>query len=105
MCLAWLPFSQIPWQGPQGLVLANEVHTEGFWEIFCFLPKKEKEPGEATFSLLPALDTEAKCGAVAVIMESLGQCQWSKVWKGLGPSEHQAAAPDLILLPEKQLTV
>lgn len=100
--LSLTPFS------PHGLVPANEVQREislgeEFWENFCFLPKKAKSLG-FTLSLLPALDTE----------ESLVQWQssWSR-WvnatyegvEGPGPSKLQAVTPDLILLPEKQLTV
>lgn len=70
--LSLTPFS------PHGLVPANEVQIEislgeEFWENFCFLPKKAKSLG-FTLSLLPALDTEANFGAVAVILESLGKC-------------------------------
>lgn len=45
---------------------------EEFWEMFAFSLRRKRAP-VFTLSLLPALDTGATFGAVAVILGSLGK--------------------------------
>lgn len=45
---------------------------EEFWEMFAFSLRRKRAP-VFTLSLLPALDTRATFGAVAVILGSLGK--------------------------------
>lgn len=71
--LSLLPLFQTPWQGPQAYEVQIEMlEGEEFWEMFAFSLRRKRALGFA-LSLLPALDTGATFGAVAVILGSLGK--------------------------------